>query len=263
MEAWEKGGRVATEYDQKGDSLSVDVCLMLEVTQSMGEPLFHRAFPGGLENLELYRREVVEGVHDDWIHPTEKGKWRYTYHERLFAYKVPGMEPIDQIEKVIEQLARVPHSRRALAITWYPWYDPLSLDPPCAEQFWFRIFGDQLYMDMHIRSNDAFKAAFMNMFAFVHLQRLVADRLTERLGRVIVPGRYVHIADSFHIYGRDHADFAKFMELSSSRTLEGRTWRSYEKLFANIWTQAGADADRILDHEAKTGTKGVGIAGIE
>jgi len=32
----------------------------------------HRAFPGGLEDLEIYRQEVVDGVHDHWIAPRKE-----------------------------------------------------------------------------------------------------------------------------------------------------------------------------------------------
>lgn len=51
----------------------------------MSEPRIHRAFPGGIVELEAYRQEVVEGIHDHWVNPAE-GKWEYTYHERLTAY---------------------------------------------------------------------------------------------------------------------------------------------------------------------------------
>ena len=62
---------------------------MIHVTEPFAEPRIHRAFPGGLDDLEKYRAEVLYGVHDHWIDPAA-GKWEYTYHERLFAYRVPG-----------------------------------------------------------------------------------------------------------------------------------------------------------------------------
>ena len=41
------------------------------VEDPFAEPRIHRAFPGGLEDLEIYRQEVVDGVHDHWIAPQE------------------------------------------------------------------------------------------------------------------------------------------------------------------------------------------------
>jgi thymidylate synthase len=53
----------------------------------------------------------------------------------------------------------------------------------------------KLNMVASMRSNDAYKAAFMNMYAFTELQAYVADRIG------VEPGEYCHIVDSFHIYG--------------------------------------------------------------
>jgi thymidylate synthase len=83
-------------------------------------------------------------------------------------------------------------------------------------------------MSAHMRSNDAFKAAFMNMYAFTELQRRIAGRLSERLGKEIVPGQYNHIADSFHIYGSYFADFRGFLETLRTRTFEQRTYTTQQ-----------------------------------
>lgn len=221
---WEKGLAVKTEYDRSTDPPSRDCTMIIEITNPFKEPRIHRAFPAGLEDLEIYRQEVLFGVHDEWIKP-EEGKWEYTYHERLFNYTVPGKsEPVDQIELVVQKLTRTPYSRRAQAITWKCWSDPKFDDPPCLQRMWFRIFGDQLQLNAHLRSNDAFKAAFMNMFAFTELQKLVAEKISERKGEKIKVGKYIHIADSYHIYGSDYQQFKNFLETVKKRRFEDRTW---------------------------------------
>ncbi|MCX6375246.1 MAG: thymidylate synthase, partial [Armatimonadetes bacterium] len=178
LQTWELGARISTQYDKPSDPPSRDAICVIVVTDPMSEPRIHRAFPGGIVELEAYRQEVVEGIHDHWVNPAE-GKWEYTYHERLAAYSVPGLpKPIDQIEYAINALAEAPHTRRAQAITWKPWEDAGIHDPACLQRLWFRVFGDELVMNVHMRSNDAFKAAFMNMYAFTDLQRLVADELS-------------------------------------------------------------------------------------
>ncbi|HUX02701.1 MAG TPA: thymidylate synthase, partial [Phycisphaerae bacterium] len=232
-ECWEKGARFRTQYDKPDDPESRDVACLIHVAEPFAEPRIHKAFPGGLEDLEVYRAEVLYGVHDHWIAP-EEGKWEYTYHERLRAYKVPGRpEPIDQIAEVVRLLRETPYTRRAQAVTWQAWNDLGIRDPACLQRMWFRIeegrdgkpdatlrsspdesglrSTSRLHLAIHIRSNDAFKAAFMNMYAFTELQQEVARELG------VEPGEYVHVADSFHIYGSYFGEFEGFLRLLQKR----------------------------------------------
>ena len=119
--AWQKGLAIKTEYDKPNDPASRDCTMIMVVKRPMDEPRIHRAFPGGLEDLEVYRQEVVDGVHDHWINPDE-GKWTYTYHKRFSAFSAGG-ETVDQINYIIEKLSKTPYSRRAQAITWNPAQD--------------------------------------------------------------------------------------------------------------------------------------------
>ncbi len=224
VETWERGARIATEYDRPDDPPSRDATLVLSVVDPFAEPRIHRALPGGIYDLEVYRQEVVDGIHDHWIDP-EAGKWSYTYHERLAAYRPSSSdEPVNQLQLIVDKLAQAPHTRRAQAILWKPGYDEGSEHPPCLQRIWCRIFDDQLVMSAHIRSNDAFKAAFMNMYAFTELQKLLAERLSDRLGLPIQVGQYNHIADSFHIYGSYFDEFKGFLETLERRTFQQRTF---------------------------------------
>ncbi len=212
---WEQGERFRTEYDRPGDPESRDVTAVIHATDPFAEPRIHRAFPGGLDDLEKYRSEVLYGVHDHWVDPSV-GKWEYTYHERLFTYEVPGLGPVDQIAGAIEKLKAVPFTRRAQAVTWQVWNDMNIDDPACLQRLWFRIADGKLNMNIHMRSNDAFKAAFMNMFAFTELQREVAAALN------VAPGEYIHIADSFHIYGSYFHEFEGFLHTVNDRSEDQR-----------------------------------------
>ena len=214
LAVWDHGVEVRTEYDRPNDPPSLDATVMVEVRRPFGEPRIHKNFPGGPTDLEIYRQEVVNGIHDHWINPRE-GKWTYTYHERLFAYRPvedlmngeagPQFAPPDQIEYMIEKLAAVPHSRRAQAITWIPQCDPATDDPPCLQRVWARLLpledGFALNLNTHWRSRDLYKAWFMNVFALTDLQRLMAERLSEKMAKPVRCGRYVDVTDSLHIYG--------------------------------------------------------------
>lgn len=228
LATWENGITIKTEYDKKNDPPSKDCTMIMVVEDPFAEPRIHRAFPGGLEELEIYRQEVVNGVHDHWINPAE-GKWTYTYHKRFFDFEMKN-EKIDQINYIIEKLSKVPYSRRAQAITWNPLLDPLTDDPPCLQRLWLRLVEDEdkymLNMNSHWRSRDAFKATFMNIFALTDLQRHIAEKISKKIGRKVIAARYVDICDSFHIYGSYYNDFEKFLNTLKNRDFEGRTWNS-------------------------------------
>ena len=225
---WQDGASIKTEYDKPQDPPSRDATMIMVVRFPFKEPRIHRAFPGGLEDLEVYRQEVVDGVHDHWIAPDE-GKWTYTYHQRLFSFNIEG-EFIDQIEYVVNKLSQKGYSRRAQAITWNPKTDPSTGDPPCLQRVWFRISKEEdrllLNMNTHWRSRDAFKAAFMNIFALTDLQRLIAERISQQSGQRIEPGRYVDITDSFHIYGSYYEEFKGFLDIIEKRDFKDRVWDS-------------------------------------
>lgn len=255
LQTWERGASIPTQYDKPADPASRDAIAVIVVTDPMAEPRIHRAFPGGIVELECYRQEVVDGIHDHWVDPAA-GKWEYTYHERLAAYSVPGLsKPVNQLDYVVNALAEAPHTRRAQAITWKPWEDAGISDPACLQRLWFRVFGDELVMNIHMRSNDAFKAAFMNMYAFTDLQRVVAERLSAKLGRDIRVGQYTHIADSFHIYGAYFEEFQGFLNTLKARTFEQRTYRTED--VREIIDEAREQIAGSLEAEAASGRKGL------
>lgn len=235
LSLYENGCRIMTEYDRPGiDPPSIDATMIFTILDPLSEPMIHRSFPGGLEDLEEYRQEVLLGIKDHWVrdpnNPDDK-RWEYTYHERIFRYQVPGIEgAIDQIEAVAQKLAKNPESRRVQAITWKAWEDLKCYDPPCLQSAWFRVLSDaedtwKLNMNIRFRSRDAYEAAFMNAFALIHLQGLVANRISELAQRPVLLGRYVDISDSYHIYGRKISEFEdRFIKLVNSRTFEDRTW---------------------------------------
>ena len=227
--AWTDGLSIKTEYDKPHDPLSKDCTMIMVADEPMAEPRIHRAFPGGLEDLEVYRQEVVLGIHDHWIRP-EEGKWTYTYHKRLFGYQTEG-EIIDQVDYMISKLSQTSYSRRAQAITWNPKTDPVTDDPPCLQRIWCRlteIDGERLSLNMnsHWRSRDGYKASFMNIFALTDLQAMIAREISKRIKKDVTVGRYVDISDSFHIYGSYSEEFKKFLKTVKERSFAEKTWSS-------------------------------------
>jgi thymidylate synthase len=242
-EAWENsllalfawGESAETQYDKPGDPPSLDCTMIMVVEDPLGEPMIHRSFPGGLEDLEEYRQEVVDGIKDHWIRnpdDPDDTRWEYTYHERMVAYKVPGLgEPVNQLDSMARTLARTPHTRRAQVVSWQPWKDPAAYDPACFQSLWGRILRDsegraRLSLNMRFRSRDAYKAAFMNDFAFIDLARRLAVRVSELRGEEVTLGRFVDQSDSYHLYGSYFREFGEgFLKLLFDReSFEDRTW---------------------------------------
>jgi thymidylate synthase len=227
------GCSITTQYDKPGDPPSKDATMCITITDPLAEPMLHRDFPGGPEDLQEYVLEVLEGIKDHLVrdaHDASDTRWEYTYHQRLFRYAVPTLDPFDQVEILCRKLAETPFTRRAQAVTWKVWEDNECYDPACLQSVWCRILEEEgvpvLSMNVRFRSNDAYKAAFMNIFALVQLQAMIARRVSELSGRHVEVGRYVHFADSYHIYGSYFREFeGRFLGALEKRTFEQRTMR--------------------------------------
>lgn len=228
---WEQGDSFPTQYDKPNDPNSRDVLACIHVKNPFAEPRIHRSFPAGLSSLETYRAEVLWGVHDYYMQDTTNPhRWEYTYHQRLFNYNTEKetrsqdgtswKQTIDQIAACVRMLKKCGHTRRAQAVTWQAWNDLEIADPACLQRLWFRVQDNKLNMTVHMRSNDAYKAAYMNMYAFTELQRTVAEEVG------VQPGEYIHVADSFHIYGSYFNEFEGALKTFKNRSYEDKVWNT-------------------------------------
>jgi thymidylate synthase len=231
IELHQKGCDLKTEYDKPEDPPSKDATMCITITDPLREPMIHKDFPGGPFELQEYVMEVCDGIKDHLVRNPNDPKdtrWEYTYHQRLFKYGVPSLKPYDQIELACQKLAKTPHTRRAQAITWKVWEDNDCYDPACMQSVWCRLLPQDgesvLSMNVRFRSNDAYKAAFMNIFALVQLQQRMAARIAQLTSRPVTVGRYVHMVDSYHIYGSYFREFeGRFLGALQKRSFAQRT----------------------------------------
>ncbi|MEO0292977.1 MAG: thymidylate synthase [candidate division WOR-3 bacterium] len=255
---YKNGKDIKTEYDKPGDPPSKDATMVITILEPLKEPMLHKDFPAGVEFLQEYVMEVCEGIKDHLVRnpeDPEDTRWEYTYHKRLFGYEVPSIKPFDQVEIICQKLANKPYTRRAQAITWKVWEDNECYDPPCLQSIWCRITEEEgkffLNMNVRFRSNDAYKAAFMNIFALVELQRRIANRISELSGKEINLGRYCHIADSYHLYGAYFKEFeARFLGALTKRSFEERTMR-YEDFREMMESARPLILEKIKNIESK------------
>ena len=265
LAVWDNGFEVKTEYDKAEDPPSKDATVIVTINEPFSEPRIHKNFPGGPEELESYRQEVVKGIHDHWINPAE-GKWTYTYHERLFSYcpvedirNADSPKPfrkVNQIQNIINCLSHAGHSRRAQAITWMPTADPVTDDPPCLQRIWCRLLGNEdgqlsLNMNTHWRSRDLYKAWFMNVYAMTDLQKIMAEEIAEKTGSKVHVGRYVDISDSLHIYGSYFNEVAPEVEKMRHSSFRDRAWESTHSAFEMMTLEAREKLAKDPDWYAK------------
>lgn len=255
----ENGVGFHTQYDKPGDPPSLDCTLNLTVLDPLAEPMIHKAFPGGIEDLREYVMEVG-GAKDHWVktmNDPDDTRWEYTYHGRLAAYGSwqeahegkairAGAFCVDQIEAVIAKLVKQPYTRQAQMITWMPNIDLDCYDPPCLQSIWYRLMEDEtdgswwLNCNIRFRSNDAWGASFMNMFGFILFNRdVIAAEIAKRSGRSVKLGRLNWQADSYHIYGKDIAAAkARLFDRLAITTFENRVYEFTDEMIQEIYQEA-------------------------
>ena len=139
---YQEGIQIKTQYDKPGDPLSLDCTANITVLEPETDPMIHKAFPGGIDDLKEYVMEL-QGFKDSWVknmNDPDDTRWEYTYHGRLAnwgAWKEledlsdPGSShqvgvSVNQIDLVIEKLVNQPYTRQAQMITWMPNLDRMD-----------------------------------------------------------------------------------------------------------------------------------------
>ncbi|MFA5553401.1 MAG: thymidylate synthase [Phycisphaerae bacterium] len=265
LAVWDNGLEIKTQYDKPDDPPSKDATVMVAVTEPFSEPRIHKNFPGGPIELESYLQEVLEGIHDHWINPAA-GKWTYTYHQRLFAYRPlenirkqdshNNFKTVNQIQYIIDSLAKTSHTRRAQAITWMPTADPQTDDPPCLQRIWCRLVelpDGRMSLDLnsHWRSRDLYKAWFMNAYAMTELQKIISQKISEKINREVLVGRYVDISDSLHIYGSYFGTIPAEIEKMRNTPFTERAWETTHPAFEMMTAEAKENLAKDPDFYAK------------
>lgn len=171
---------------------TIEASMTMIVLQPLKEPMISKGFIGGPEELQQYVMEMLDGILDFEI---EKGNWVYTYHDRYAK----------QLDFIINELKSNPSSRQAIMHIRND-SDINSSDPACLQSIQYFIRNNRLHCKVLFRSNDAFRATFMNAFALIILQKRVADTLELEVGT------YVHRANSFHIYQDSFNEVKSFVE---------------------------------------------------
>ena len=273
-----RGGiRIKTQYDKPGEPESFDATMNITVHEPLSEPMIHKAFPGGIEDLREYVMEL-SGAKDHWMknmNDPDDTRWEYTYHWRLHDYGtwkeksidsgnqvVAGPFRINQIDAVIEKLVSEPFTRQAQMITWMPVIDLDCYDPPCLQSIYYRLVEDEdgagyLNCNIRFRSNDAWGANFMNMFGFVQFNKeIIAKKIGEKTGKKIGIGRLNWHADSYHLYGKDIDEFKKRLMDRIDEPFENRVYKFSDPMIREIYSEAEEKVrKKIKDQDTRRETR--------
>ncbi|MEE0775964.1 MAG: thymidylate synthase [Bacillota bacterium] len=171
-----------------------EMAITFHVEFPLAEPRISRCFIGGHHELQQYVMEVCDGILDFMIGQGDN-VWEYTYHDRIK----------DQIPFVLQELKKNPDSRRAVISVRDNSVDMFNDHPACLQHMQFMLRNNRLDLQVLMRSNDAVEATFMNAFAFIELQKCVADELG------VAVGTYTHTANSFHVYEKDWKLLEKYI----------------------------------------------------
>ena len=207
------------------DTRQKEASMTFIAEEPLSEPMISKLFIGDPRSLEQYRQEMLVGILDFEI---ERGNWEYTYHQRMEK----------QIPWLIGELKRNPDSRRAVVVIREE-HDLTSDSPACLQHIQYLIRGGALHCKVMFRSNDATKAAFMNAFALVMLQKRIADSLG------VPVGSYTHRANSFHVYERDYDMFDGYI-----RRIKSGSDLTYN--YSGDWDELMEDAKPEIAEMVKT-----------
>lgn len=201
------------DYNQMQKECSMTIV----VEEPFAEPMISKLFIGGHTDLEQYRQEMLDGILDFRI---GKG-WDYTYHNRI----------AEQLPFIYEELRRNSDSRRAVVDVreWRTDTQHGNSSPACLQHMQFFIRGGKLHLKVLMRSNDAPEATFMNMFAFIMMQKRVADDFGVQVGS------YTHRANSFHCYEKDFKLLEGYLKgINSGETIT----YDYEGFYKDLMEEA-------------------------
>ncbi|MCL2360620.1 MAG: thymidylate synthase [Defluviitaleaceae bacterium] len=228
----DKNGEVTTcnAYNQ----LQKELAMTFIADDPLAEPMVSRLIIGGFYELQQYIMEVLDGILDFKIGASENA-WEYTYHDRITNY---GGE-LNQLQFVIDELKRSPDSRRAVIDIRDNKVDPFNSHPACLQHMQFLIRGGKLHMKVLMRSNDGVEATFMNAFAFVMIQKKVADALDLPIGT------YTHRANSFHCYEKDFGLLDQYITGIKTKPIDEITYE-YNGFFQDLMKEAIPNIEKAV-----------------
>ncbi len=147
-----------------------------------------------------YLNENKVTIWDEWA--DENGDLGRVYGAQWRSWRGPNGEVVDQITNVIEQIKRLPDSRRLIVSAWNPAEIEGMALPPCHVLFQFYVAEGELSCQLYQRSADLFLGVPFNIASYALLTLMMAQVTGLR------PGDFVHTFGDLHLY-LNHLDQAR------------------------------------------------------
>ncbi|MCW5602468.1 thymidylate synthase [Nitrosomonas sp.] len=157
-----------------------------------------------------YLKENGVSIWDEWA--DEKGDLGPIYGHQWRSWSNPAGGSIDQIAQVIEQIRKMPDSRRLIVSAWNVHdLDKMKL-APCHVLFQFYVVNGKLSCQLYQRSADIFLGVPFNIASYALLTLMIAQVCD------LEPGDFVHTFGDAHLY-LNHLEQAKEQLQREPRTL--------------------------------------------
>lgn len=149
------------------------------------------------ETLEQF----IERIKEDEAFALKHGDLGPVYGKQWRAFE-GRKSTVDQLQLVIDEIKKNPHSRRLIVNSWNPpLIDDMAL-PPCHMMFQFYVRNNTLSLQLYQRSADAFLGVPFNIASYSLLLMMVAQVTNLKVGE------FVHTMGDAHIY-EDHLEQVK------------------------------------------------------
>ena len=169
-------------------------------------------------------------IWDDWATPEQTARFGrdagdlgpvYGHQWRNFgatkredgSYASDG---VDQITRLLEQIATNPNSRRLIVTGWNPREAEEVALPPCHTLFQFYVQDGALSCQLYQRSADVFLGVPFNIASYALLTQMIAHVSG------LVPGEFVHTFGDVHLY-KNHIEQARLQLSREARPLPRMT----------------------------------------
>jgi thymidylate synthase len=177
---WRQGEEIT---DERGTRIREILSLQIVV-----EDPYIEMIPAGYSwneaRLEEYAGQLLSGKNPGF---------EYTYGERLRAWALPGMPPLDQIEQAVLRLRSSSSTRRATAVTWIAPVDCVKAEVPCMIVDDFKLRDGRLNLSVFFRSHDFAGAYPANLYGLARLLQLVAGEVGAETGSISTTSSSAHI----------------------------------------------------------------------
>lgn len=156
-------------------------------------------FLNGDTNIKYLNDHGVT-IWDEWA--DEQGELGPIYGKQWRRWEGKDGVVVDQIQRVIDQLQRDPHSRRIIVIAFNPADLPKVAPPACHTFFQLYVSGDRLSLQLYQRSADLMLGVPFNIASYALLLMMIAQVTG------LKPYEFIHTFGDLHIYS-NHIEGAK------------------------------------------------------